>query len=207
LNVSGAIKSMLYAQAIIWVLALGDDIHARLYQNQIVTQTILWATRGREHTPKSRASAAMGGVVKQHDRSWPKLLAFFALATLASSLVFAAVLAGVTVAIAGGETPQVLDDQQVDPAVSGQTFSGFITDANCGPRHTDSEQSATECARMCVRNGSRYIVVDGDRNYELAGDPRLFGEFAGQRVSLTGVLSGNTIKVSSMGVQTAGRAQ
>ena len=143
-------------------------------------------------------------IVKQYDRSWLKLLAFFAVATLASSLVFAAVLAGVTVAIAGGEAPQIPDNQQVDPAVPGHTFSGLITDAHCGARHNDSERSASECARICVRNGSRYILVDGERNYELEGNQWQFDELAGQGVSLTGVLSGDTIKVSSASSQAAG---
>jgi hypothetical protein len=48
-----------------------------------------------------------------------------------------------------------------------------------------------------VRNGSRYIIVDGDRIYELAGNLGQLGQFAGQRVTLIGVLNGNTIKVSS----------
>jgi len=37
--------------------------------------------------------------VKQHDRSWFALVAFFLVTTLALSLVFAAVFAGVTAAI------------------------------------------------------------------------------------------------------------
>jgi hypothetical protein len=139
----------------------------------------------------------LGGVVKQSDRSWLSLLVFFAVITLGSSLIFAVVFAGVTAAIAGGESAQAAEDQQVDPIVPGQTFSGLITDAHCGSRHTDSKNSASECARMCVRNGSRYVMVDGDRNYEITGTPGQFGQLAGQRVSLTGVLSGGAIKVSS----------
>ncbi len=150
----------------------------------------------------------IGGIVKKHDRSWFRLLAFFSITTLASSLVVAAVLAGFTVAIAGGEPPQISNDQNngqnVDPIVPGQTFSGIITDARCGPRHTDSEQSASGCARMCVRNGSKYVMVDGDRKYELAGNLGQFDRFAGERVSLTGVLDGDTIRVSSGSLQVVG---
>ena len=135
--------------------------------------------------------------MKQHDRSWLGLLAFFTVITLALSLVFAAVLAGVTVAIAGREPPRISDNQNADPIVPGRTFSGIITDARCGPRHADSEESASGCVRMCVRNGSKYIMVDGDRNYELAGNSSLFDRFAGERVSLIGVLNGDTVKVSS----------
>jgi hypothetical protein len=128
--------------------------------------------------------------VEHHDRSWLSLLVFLALTTLASSLLFAAVLAGVTVAIAGGEP------QQADPEILNQTFSGLVTDARCGPRHENSEQSASECARMCVRNGTSYILIDGDKSYELTGDLRPLDQLAGQRATLTGKLSGNMIRIS-----------
>jgi hypothetical protein len=135
--------------------------------------------------------------MKKDDRSWLALLGFFSVITLASSLIFAAVFASVTVAFAGDEPSQIPAEPQVDPAVPGQTFTGIITDAHCGSRHTDSEKSAAECARMCVRNGSRYVMVDGDNKYHLAGNPEQFAPLAGQRVSITGVLNGNTIKATS----------
>lgn len=135
--------------------------------------------------------------MKHTNRSWLSLLGFFAVLTLASSLIFAAVFAGVTAAIASGESAQTTDSQQVDPLVPAQTFSGMITDADCGSRHTDSKKSAAECARMCVRNGSRYVMVNGDKNYELTGASQQLDKLAGQRVNLIGVLSGDAIKVSS----------
>jgi hypothetical protein len=143
--------------------------------------------------------AALRIILRRNDRSWLTLLTFFAVTTLASSLALAALLAGVTVAIAGGEAPQV--SASPDPTIPSQTFSGVITDARCGSRHRNSNQSASECARACVRDGSRYTVVDGDKNYELAGNLSHLDSFAGQRVALTGVLDGNTIKVSSASLQ------
>jgi len=139
----------------------------------------------------------IGGIVKHTNRSWLSLFGFFAVLTLASSLIFAAVFAGVTAAIASGESAQTTDNQQVDPLVPAQTFSGMITDADCRSRHTDSKMSAAECTRMCVRNGSRYVMVNGDKNYEPTGAPQQLSELAGQRVNLIGVLSGDAIKVSS----------
>jgi len=153
---------------------------------------------------KSRLSGGtLGGIVKQHDRSWPRLLAFLAITTLAWSLALAAVLAGVTVAIAGGGPPQSPDDTQLDTTGPGQIFFGVITDSRCGPRHPDSKPTASECARTCVRGGSRYMIVKGDRTYELAGGRLHLDLFAGQRVTLTGVLDGDTIKVRSASPQGA----
>jgi hypothetical protein len=156
--------------------------------------------KGAEHWSK-----ALTGSVKQYDRSWLALLAFFAVTTLASSLFLAALLAGFTVAIAGGDPPQSPD--RVARAVSSGTFSGVVTDALCGPRHTAAEENASDCARMCVRNGSRYIIVDGDRSYELAGSLTQIVQLAGQRATVTGVLEGNTIKVNSASVQLAGEGK
>lgn len=133
--------------------------------------------------------------MKQQNRSWLTLIGFFIVITFAWSLVLAAGLAGATVVIAGGEH-QSADEQA--GARSQQTFSGVITDANCGPKHEDSEKGASECARMCVRNGSTYTIVDGDHKYEVAGNLAQFDEFAGQRVSLFGLLDGKTIKVVSI---------
>jgi hypothetical protein len=51
---------------------------------------------------------------------------------------------------------------------------------------------------MCVHNGSRYTIVDGDKKFEVTGNLAQFDEFAGQRVSLFGVVDGGTIKVVSI---------
>lgn len=81
----------------------------------------LRATLAPAHTTKNRtADRTLRGIVKQHDRSWFALIAFFLLTTLASSLVFAAVFAAVTAAI--GDSAQTGDELQVDPLVPGQNF-------------------------------------------------------------------------------------
>jgi len=133
--------------------------------------------------------------VKQQNRSWFSLVSFFTVTTLGWSLLLAAVLAGATVVVAGREAPSA-EDQTGE---NNKAYSGVITDAHCGPKHSDSERGASECARMCVHNGSRYTIVDGDKKFEVTGNLAQFDEFAGQRVSLFGVLAGNTIKVVSIG--------
>ena len=145
--------------------------------------------------------------MKPPERSWLGLLAFFSVITLGSSLVLAALLASVTMAIAGDEPPQASQASevpQVDPTIPAQTFSGIVTDLKCGARHTHPEQSASECAQMCVRNGSRYALVNKDRTYELSGNVEQMGQLLGQPAELTGVLSQGIIAVSSARLQEAG---
>jgi hypothetical protein len=156
----------------------------------------LRATLAPTRTTKTRtADAILRGIVKQDSRSWVSLIAFFFVTALTSSLVFAAVFGGVTAAI--GDSVQIGDELQVDRLVPGQIFSGIVTDAHCGSKHEDSEKNASDCAKKCVRDGSRYAIVKGDRKYDLAGELWQIGQFAGQWVTLTGALDGDTIKVSS----------
>jgi len=61
----------------------------------------------------------------------------------------------------------------------------------------DSGMNPTDCAKTCVRNGSKYILVQGNRKYALAGSVSQLESLAGQRVRIAGTLNGNTIKVSS----------
>ena len=79
-----------------------------------------------------------------------------------------------------------------------RTFAGLITDDHCGARHDmDSGKSPTECTKMCVRNGSKYVLVEGNKRYALAGSESKLDELAGQRVKVAGVFDGKTIILSS----------
>jgi hypothetical protein len=115
--------------------------------------------------------------------------------TLAASLGLATVFAGGAAAFAASGTQPV---QQANAATE-QSFSGMITDSQCGARHDQSSgKRPADCARMCVRNGSKYMLVNGDQKNILEGNDAALDRLAGQRVTLTGTLNGNTIKVSSV---------
>ena len=62
----------------------------------------------------------------------------------------------------------------------------------------DSGKSPMECTKMCVRNGSKYVLVEGDKKYALAGNESELDGLADQRVKIVGSLDGNTIKVTSI---------
>ena len=122
------------------------------------------------------------------------LLMFCSLMTLAASLGFAALLAGGAAAFASA----AIEEAQKTDAPAEQTFSGMITDSRCGARHDQSSgKRPAECARMCVRNGSKYMLVNGDQKNILEGNENALEKLAGQRATVTGTLSGNTIKVTS----------
>ncbi len=126
--------------------------------------------------------------------SWFALISFCGLMSLAASLSFALVLAGGAMAFAspGDEQPQKTD------SAAEQTFLGMITDSQCGARHSRySDKRPADCARMCVRNGSSYLLINGDQKNILQGSQPALDHLAGQRATVKGTLNGDTIKVSS----------
>jgi hypothetical protein len=135
-----------------------------------------------------------GGFVKIQKGSWFGLITFCSLLTLAASL-------GLAILFAGGAAAFASDPQQVQKsdAVAEQKFSGMITDSQCGARHDQSTgKRPADCARMCVRKGAKYVLVNGDQKNILVGNEVELDHLAGQRATVTGTLNGDTIKVSSV---------
>jgi hypothetical protein len=146
-----------------------------------------------------------GGMVRKQP-SWLTLVAFCMVVTIITALGFAILLAGGTAAFAVGgssmaQSPQVSDEKPAveEGAASGKTFAGIITDSRCGARHAmDSGKTATQCALMCIRAGSKYALVNGDTRYFLAGSQDDLEKLAGTRARVAGTLVGDTIRVSSI---------
>jgi Mg-chelatase subunit ChlD len=136
-----------------------------------------------------------GGDVKQ--RSWISLIGSCILLALGAALAFAVIIAGASVALAGHQaSDQVQNASPSAPAAI--TVSGMLTDSRCGARHRrNSHMSPAECTRACLRSGSSYLLVDGERRYTLAGNTAELGDLLGTRVNVTGTLAGDRIVVSS----------
>ncbi|MBZ5599969.1 MAG: hypothetical protein LAN83_16775 [Acidobacteriia bacterium] len=108
---------------------------------------------------------------------------------LALSLAILVIGAGLTVssASAGGKA---------------QTFTGQVSDAACGAKHTMMPGDDAGCTRACVRHGSKYALVVGDKVYILDTTDKAaleeLDKLAGQRAKVTGHAEGDTISVSSV---------
>ncbi len=121
--------------------------------------------------------------------------------TVTAAVLFALAIATVTGAAA---LAFVQNDSSSQPASAPnsakvQTLTGVLTDAHCGARHpSDSKLTAGDCARICVKQGSSWALVDGEKVYLIKGDSPYLDKLAGQRVRVSGTLEGNTIRVQSL---------
>ena len=67
----------------------------------------------------------------------------------------------------------------------------------CGAKHMQ-EGSAADCTRVCVKGGSKYALVVGDKVYTLTGHEEELDKLAGQKVTVTGKVKGETVEVASV---------
>jgi hypothetical protein len=143
-----------------------------------------------------------GGAVKKH-RSWISLLGFCIAAVLASSLAFATIVAGASVALSSHRADEASGEgaREASPATPvarvGRSFTGMITDSHCGARHRNSHQTAAECARSCFHHGASNVLVDGERRYTLVSGEESLSKLAGERANVIGTVQGDAILVDS----------
>ena len=82
-----------------------------------------------------------------------------------------------------------------------QTFTGEVSDTMCGAKHM-MPGDAAGCTRDCVKKGSNYALVVGDKVYTLdAKDQSAQAELdklAGKKASVKGEANGDTITVTSV---------
>jgi hypothetical protein len=88
--------------------------------------------------------------------------------------------------------------QKTPPAE--KTLIGYVSDNHCGLKHLAGMGDDKSCTLMCVKKG-KFVLADRDhkRVYQLdkTGQDKA-REFAGQKVKVTGRLSGKTIRVTSI---------
>ncbi len=86
-------------------------------------------------------------------------------------------------------------------SASPQTFTGIVSDAMCGAKHM-MPGDPVACAHACLKQGSKYALVVGDKVYTLeTGDKAATDELdklIGQKAKVSGTASGDTIQVSSV---------
>ena len=78
-----------------------------------------------------------------------------------------------------------------------KTLIGYISDRSCGLQHM-AGMDEKDCTLMCVKNG-KFVLADRDHKvvYQLdkVGQEKA-KEFAGQKVKITGRVTGKTIRVT-----------
>jgi len=82
-----------------------------------------------------------------------------------------------------------------------QTLTGEVSDAMCGAKH-QMPGNAADCTRACMKHGSKYALVVGDKVYTLETSDKAaldkLNDLAGAKAKVTGEVDGTTITVKSV---------
>lgn len=99
---------------------------------------------------------------------------------------------------------QMLAGLAVLPAMAAgksQTLTGEVSDAMCGAKH-EMPGKAADCTRSCMKHGSKYALVVGDKVYTLETSDKAtldkLDELAGAKAKVTGEVDGTTVAVKSV---------
>jgi type 1 fimbria pilin len=79
-----------------------------------------------------------------------------------------------------------------------QTFTGVVSDSMCGKQHMMKGKSAAQCTSECVKAGSDYALVVGDKVYTLKGNKSELDKYAGEKATVRGSAKDDTITVGSV---------
>ena len=85
-----------------------------------------------------------------------------------------------------------------------QTWVGEISDSACNAKHESGAENvptppAKECTLDCVRGGSKFVLLSGGKVYQIANQTLAdLPTHAGDKVSVTGEMKGDTITVSKL---------
>jgi hypothetical protein len=87
-------------------------------------------------------------------------------------------------------------------AGSTQTFTGKISDAMCGAKHSEGNIAPADCARACVQKGANYALVVGPKVYILKTSDQAaldeLNKLSWEQAKVMGTASGDTIAVKSV---------
>ena len=86
-------------------------------------------------------------------------------------------------------------------AAKAETFTGEVGDVMCGAKHEMAGSNA-DCTRDCVKQGSKYALISGDKVYTLETTDKAALEqldsLAGKQATVTGTANGATIQVTAV---------
>lgn len=80
-------------------------------------------------------------------------------------------------------------------------MTGEVSDAMCGAKH-EMGGKAADCTHACVKHGSKYALVVGDKVYTLETSDKAtldkLSDLAGAKATITGEVDGTSVAVKSV---------
>lgn len=76
-------------------------------------------------------------------------------------------------------------------------YTGYISDAKCAGKGKGGVEAHAACAVKCIKAGEAAVFVVGDKVYKVADQSKVV-EHAGKKVTISGTVEGDSIKVEKV---------
>ncbi len=79
-------------------------------------------------------------------------------------------------------------------------WTGYISDAGCGAKHSDGSEKSMKCVSGCVKGkGAAPVFVVGDKVYKIDdGSKSKVMDHLGHKVTVSGKMTGETVSIDSV---------
>ena len=80
-----------------------------------------------------------------------------------------------------------------------ESLTGIVADSMCASSSKAKAMTAehASCAKKCIKGGADPVLMVGDKVYKIANPDKLVA-FAGQKVTVVGTVSNDTLTVASV---------
>jgi hypothetical protein len=78
-----------------------------------------------------------------------------------------------------------------------ETWTGTISDAHCGAKHTAASEKDMACVQKCVGGGAAPVFISGDKVIKIANADAV-KEHLGHKVTITGDMTGDSVTISKV---------
>lgn len=68
----------------------------------------------------------------------------------------------------------------------------------CGKKHMMPGKTDAQCVQECIKSGSSFALVTGDKVYTISAKSQTIAPFAGKHVHIEGSFKDNTITVTAI---------
>ena len=84
-------------------------------------------------------------------------------------------------------------------AAFAETMTGYVSDVNCGAKHSTVSAANTKCLEACMKKGADPVLVSDGKVMKFDADSKEKAKaFAGQDVTIDGSMDGDMIKIASI---------
>jgi len=84
-------------------------------------------------------------------------------------------------------------------SASAASWTGTISDAHCGAKHTEGTEADAKCVSGCVKKGAAPVFVSDGKVYTIDEASRSkVDNLLGKKVKVNGTMEGDTITIKSV---------